>query len=100
MDLRDKSPWAGSWLPGRGTHSLGLMEYLSSKNNQPKIEDVNNLLTDSQVESGENMIFLKYIFDFVFHWKGIYYGQLYYKTCLGILISPPKPQKTAKNVDF
>ena len=53
-----------------------------------------------QVESGENMIFLKYIFDFVFHWKGIYYGQLYYKTCLGILISPPKPQKTAKNVDF
>ena len=47
MDLRDKSPWAGSWLPGRGTHSLGLMEYLSSKNNQPKIEDVNNLLTDS-----------------------------------------------------
>ena len=46
------------------------------------------------------MIFLKYIFDFVFHWKGIYYGQLYYKTCLGILISPPKPQKTAKNVDF
>ena len=54
----------------------------------------------AQVESGENMIFLKYIFDFVFHWKGIYYGQLYYKTCLGILISPPKPQKTAKNVDF
>ena len=53
-----------------------------------------------QVESGENLIFLKYIFDFVFHWKGIYYGQLYYKTCLGILISPPKPQKTAKNVDF
>ena len=47
MDLRDKSPWAGWWLPGRGTHSLGLMEYLSSKNNQPKIEDVNNLLTDS-----------------------------------------------------
>ena len=57
-------------------------------------------VTHIQVESGENMIFLKYIFDFVFHWKGIYYGQLYYKTCLGILISPPKPQKTAKNVDF
>ena len=46
------------------------------------------------------MIFLKYIFDFLFHWKGIYYGQLYYKTCLRILISPSKPQKTAKNVDF
>ena len=56
--------------------------------------------SNDQIESGENMIFLKYIFDFVFHWKGIYYGQLYYKTCLGILISPPKPQKTAKNVDF
>ena len=35
----------------------------------------------NQVESGENMIFSKYIFDHLFHWKGIYYGQMYPKTC-------------------
>ena len=53
-----------------------------------------------QVESGENMIFTKYIFDLIFHWKGIYYGQIYPKTCFGILISPPESWKTAKKVDF
>ena len=46
------------------------------------------------------MIFSKYIFDHLFHWKGIYYGQMYPKTCFGILISPPEPKKTAKKVDF
>ena len=39
-------------------------------------------------------------FIFFFHWKGIYYGQIYHKTCLGILISPQEPQKTAKNMDL
>ena len=53
-----------------------------------------------QVESGENMNFSKQIFDLIFHWRGIYYGQIYHKTCLGILISPPESQKTVKNVDF
>ena len=40
------------------------------------------------------MILSKYIFDHLFHWKGIYYGQMYPKTCFGILISPPEPKKT------
>ena len=54
----------------------------------------------SQVESGENMIFSKYIFDLLFHWKDIYYGQMYPKTCFRILISLKEPKKTAKKVDF
>ena len=39
-------------------------------------------------------------FIFFFHWRGIYCGQIYHKTCLGILILLPEPQKTAKNVEF
>ena len=42
----------------------------------------------------------KYIFHLLFYWKGIYYGLLYHKTCLGILISHLELQKMAKNVDF
>ena len=37
-----------------------------------------------QVEFGENLISSKYIFHLIFHWKSIYYGLLYIKTCLGI----------------
>ena len=47
-----------------------------------------------------NMIFSKYIFDHLFHWKGIYYGQMYPKTCFWILISPPEPKKTTKKGYF
>ena len=36
----------------------------------------------------------------IFHLKGIYYGLLYHKTCLGISIWPQEPLKTAKNVNF
>ena len=46
------------------------------------------------------MIFSKYIFDHLFHWKGIYYGQMYPKTCFWILISPPEPKKTTKKGYF
>ena len=46
------------------------------------------------------MISSKYIFQMIFHLKGIYYGLLYHKTCLGISIWPQEPLKTAKNVNF
>ena len=46
------------------------------------------------------MISSKYIFQLIFHLKGIYYGLLYHKTCLRISIWPQEPLKTAKNVDF
>ena len=39
-----------------------------------------------QVQNGENMNSSQYIFQLIFHWKGIYYGLLYHKTCLGISI--------------
>ena len=39
-----------------------------------------------QVEFGEIMISSKYIFQLIFHLKGIYYGLLYHKTCLVISI--------------
>ena len=52
------------------------------------------------VDFCENLISSKYIFQLIFDWKGIYYGLLYHKTCLGIPIWPPKPLKTAKNVNF
>ena len=46
------------------------------------------------------MIFSKYFFDLLFHCQGIYYGQMYPKTCFGILISPPEPKKAAKKLIF
>ena len=46
------------------------------------------------------MIIQKCIFHALFHWKGIYCDQTYLKTCLAISIWPPKPLKTAKNVNF
>ena len=39
-----------------------------------------------EVQNGENVNSSKYIFHLIFHWKGIYYGLLYIKTCLGISI--------------
>ena len=50
------------------------------------VEKFYNILQYTLVENGENMISLKYIFHLIFHWKGIYSGLLYLKTCLGISI--------------
>ena len=66
-----------------------------------KVEKPTSYKLDThEVEFGENLISSKYIFHLIFHWKGIYYGLLYHKTCLGNSIGPPKPLKTAKNVNF
>jgi len=46
------------------------------------------------------MIFIKCIFHLFFHWKGIYYGQIYHKTCLGILISPQESPKNSQKYGF
>ena len=39
-------------------------------------------------------------FHLLFHWRGIYYGQIHHKTFFEIAIWPQKSQKIAKNVDF
>ena len=45
-----------------------------------------------------------YIFHLFIHWlEGnlcVRYDQIYHKTCLVIEMLPPKPKKTAENVDF
>ena len=46
------------------------------------------------------MVKIHFSADFSLDGMGIYYGLFYHKTCLGISIWPPKPLKTAKNVNF
>ena len=43
---------------------------------------------------------IKYIFDHLFHWKGIYYGQIYPKTCFGILFHLQNPGKQPERLIF